>query len=55
MGVILDLGDVPFDPEQIPGGAGGVATIYTSSVQATHVIRKVMIRMDAWMNYLIVK
>lgn len=55
MGVVLDLGDVPFDREQIPGGAGGIAAIYTSSVQATHVIRKVMIRMDAWMNYLVVK
>ncbi len=38
--------------QAIPGGAFGTGTIYTESVQATHIIRKVMIRMDAWMNYI---
>jgi multidrug resistance efflux pump len=37
----------------LPGGAVGTAAIYTNSVEATHVIRKVMIRMEAWMNYLV--
>lgn len=37
----------------IPGGALGTAAIYTNSVKMTHIIRKVMIRMDAWMNYVI--
>jgi multidrug resistance efflux pump len=35
----------------LPGSVGNVA-IYTSNVPATHVIRKVMIRMTAIMNYL---
>ncbi len=50
MGVVLKLDDAP--SVQIPAGAGGTAAIYTGSVQPTHVIRKVMIRMDAWLNYL---
>ena len=34
------------------GGAFGTGAIYTQSVEATHIIRKVMIRMDAWLNYI---
>jgi RND family efflux transporter MFP subunit len=34
-------------------GTVGTATIYTNSVGFTHVIRKVMIRMEAIMNYII--
>lgn len=52
MGVIVNLDDLPSDLLTLPGGAGGTAAIYTKSVQATHIIRKVMIRMDAWLNYL---
>ena len=37
----------------LPGGSVGNAAIYTESVTATHIIRKVMIRMDAWLNYLL--
>ncbi|MDJ0993013.1 MAG: efflux RND transporter periplasmic adaptor subunit [Dinoroseobacter sp.] len=33
-------------------GTAGTAAIYTESVAATHVIRKVMIRMEAILNYL---
>jgi len=40
------------DISSVPGGAFGTGAIYTESVQATHIIRKVMLRMDAWMNYL---
>ncbi len=36
-----------------PGGAFGSGAVYTESVKATHIIRKVMLRMDAWLNYLI--
>ncbi|MCK5433478.1 MAG: HlyD family secretion protein [Gammaproteobacteria bacterium] len=36
----------------LPGGSFGSGAIYTDSVQTTHIIRKVMIRMDAWMNYI---
>ena len=51
-GVILELDDASIDLAEIPGGAVGTAAIYTESVEVTHVIRKVMVRMEAWMNYL---
>jgi multidrug resistance efflux pump len=50
-GVILQLDDASFDLPSIPGGAVGTAAIYTDSVAATHIIRRVMMRMEAWMNY----
>ena len=50
--VILELDDDSIDLLDIPGGAIGTAAIYTDSVAATHVIRKVMMRMEAWMNYI---
>ncbi|NOR80538.1 MAG: efflux RND transporter periplasmic adaptor subunit [Methyloprofundus sp.] len=37
----------------LPGGAYGTGAIYTDSVKATHIIRKVMLRMTAWMNYIL--
>ena len=51
-GVILELDDDSIDLLDIPGGAMGTAAIYTDSVAATHVIRRVMMRMEAWMNYI---
>jgi multidrug resistance efflux pump len=33
------------------GGMLGTAAIYTERAGATHLIRKVMLRMEAWMNY----
>jgi multidrug resistance efflux pump len=50
--VVLELDDEDLDLTTIPGGAVGTAAIYTDSVAATHVIRRVMVRMEAWMNYL---
>jgi hypothetical protein len=50
--VILELDDHSIDLTKIPGGAMGTAAIYTDSVAATHVIRKVMMRMEAWLNYI---
>ncbi len=35
----------------LPPGATGTAAIYTGAVTPTHIIRKVMIRMDAIVNY----
>lgn len=29
----------------------GVAAIYTDQVKFTHVVRRVMLRMQAWLNY----
>lgn len=37
---------------KVPGGALGSAAIYTQTAQATQVIRKVIIRIDMWMNYI---
>lgn len=47
---IEDEADLPFG---VPGGAIGTAAIYTESARVTQVIRKVMVRMQAWMNYII--
>ena len=38
--------------QNLPSGALGSVAIYTSEVEAAHIIRRVMIRMEAWMNYL---
>jgi len=37
----------------VPAGTAGTAAIYTKSVAMTHIIRKVMIRMESYMNYII--
>ena len=50
-GVAITLEDPDIDLSKIGGGAAGTAAIYTDSVAATHVIRRIMIRMEAWMNY----
>lgn len=39
------------DVRRLPGGAVGTAAVFTEKSKAAHVIRKVMIRMTAWMNY----
>jgi hypothetical protein len=52
-GVILKLNDKNSTLQRLPGGAMGTAAIYTNSVKATHIIRKVMMRMQSWMNYII--
>lgn len=49
--VRLELDDAALAAELVPGSMGSAA-IYTSNVKATHVIRKVMIRMDAITNYI---
>ena len=52
-GVVLEVaGTSELALSTLPGGATGTAAIYTDSVQMSHVIRKVMMRMEAWMNYL---
>ena len=47
----LDLEDESIAAELLPGSMGSAA-IYTSNVKMAHVIRKVMIRMDAIINYI---
>lgn len=41
------------DLTQLPGGATGVAAIYTSSMKPTHLIRRVELRMKSWLNYIL--
>lgn len=48
--VRLELDDKDLESSLIPGSMGSVA-IYTSNVKVAHIIRRVMIRMDAIMNY----
>jgi len=45
--------DDPALAAQLPVGATGEAAIYTDSVKLTHIIRRVMIRMSAWLNYIV--
>jgi multidrug resistance efflux pump len=37
----------------LPAGTVGTAAIYTQSAGMTHIIRKVMIRMDSLLNYVV--
>ncbi len=50
-GVRLRVKDLPPDV-RFPAGSGGVAAIYTNTGKAFHVVRKVIIRMQTWLNYL---
>lgn len=49
--VRLKLNDSDIEASLLPGSMGSVA-IYTSKVKVAHVIRRVMIRMEAIMNYI---
>lgn len=61
-GVVLELEEGSFNNAglsslaiaQTPGGAFGNGAIYTESSQVSHIIRKVMLRMTAWLNYVLV-
>ena len=44
--------DEEYDKYELPVGAEGTVAIYTDTLQATHVIRRVMLRMETRMNYL---
>jgi multidrug resistance efflux pump len=49
--VLLELDDSK--SRSLPAGASGVAAIYTSHAQKIQIIRKVVIRMTSWLNYII--
>ena len=51
-GVRLRLKEPPPTIDPVLGGAVGTAAIYTDAAKATQVIRRVMLRMESWMNYL---
>ena len=40
------------DSLNLPGGSVGQATIYTGDFPLTHLLRRVLLRIDAWRNYL---
>lgn len=50
--VRIRLKDDIIDLETVTGGSAGTAAIYTKQVQATHIVRRIMLRMEAWMNYI---
>ena len=61
MSIVLKLEEGAFeqaglnslDIAQTPGGAFGNGAIYTESSKMSHIIRKVMLRMTAWLNYIL--
>ena len=52
-GVVLKLDDTDIDISELPGGSTGTASIYTDQAKATHLIRRVMIRMETFINYIL--
>ncbi|WP_370977795.1 HlyD family secretion protein [Agaribacterium sp. ZY112] len=52
--VILEIDDPEFIAlyDQVPGGSFGQSAIYSDHFEHLSVIRKVLLRMNAWMNYL---
>lgn len=50
MTVRLDLAE-PVGEFGLPPGAGGIAAVYTGKGKSMQVIRRVMMRMQTWMNY----
>ena len=49
--VRVDLDDKSAEKD-LPAGSAGTAAIYTDSAGATHLIRKVMIRMESFLNFI---
>jgi len=39
--------------ERLTAGAVGTATIYSGKMETVYIIKRVMIWMDAWLNYII--
>lgn len=49
----FDSDDLALLETQLVGGTIGTAAIYTTRSAATHVIRRVMLRMEAWLNFVV--
>jgi hypothetical protein len=49
--VRVDLDDKEAE-KSLSAGAAGTAAIYTTSATMTHLIRKVMIRMESYLNFI---
>jgi hypothetical protein len=52
--VKLKIEDPEFEPyiRQVPGGAYGQAAIYSDHMRHVAIMRKVLLRMASWMNYI---
>lgn len=52
--VLIDITDPEFEPfrERVPGGAYAQAAIYTEHMHHVAIMRKILLRMSSWMNYL---
>lgn len=50
--VQINLDDPPFDPRKLPIGLYGQAAIYTEHAHHLAVMRKILLRMAGWLNYL---
>ena len=51
--IALDAEDLALLPGTPLGGSVGTAAIYTEASGATHVIRRVMIRMQTWLDFIV--
>jgi multidrug resistance efflux pump len=52
-GVILTLDDDAIDVADLPGGAIGIADVYTDRAKLTHAVRRIELHMKSWLNYVI--
>ena len=52
--VVLEVTDPAFEPyrDQMPGGSYGQAALYTEHFHHVAVMRKILLRMGSWLNYL---
>lgn len=52
--VVIDITDPAFEPyvEKVPGGAFGQAAVYSKHFHHVAIMRKILLRMASWMNYL---
>ncbi len=51
--VVLTLDDDTIDITDLPGGAVGIADVYTDRANFTHIVRHIELRMKSWLNYII--
>ncbi|MOA26841.1 Inner membrane protein YibH [compost metagenome] len=52
--VILDITDTAFEPYRatLPGGSFGQAAVYSEHAEELAVMRKILLRMSSWLNYI---
>ena len=50
--VLISLDDPPMDPRTMPMGLYGQAAVYTDHAHHLAVMRKILLRMSGWLNYL---